>query len=173
VRPYDAKNREELANGGFPRAEIPAAAAILESYRKAANYRRLDEAGHRRVYFILARLLKAAAAHASAPTVVQGGLRVLEAIGSRASYLALLKEQPAALDRLIEVCAISGFLSRQIADFPLLLDELIDAKAFDELPTRAGFTLELAARTERLSPDDPERQVEARRQFQKGGVFTG
>jgi [glutamine synthetase] adenylyltransferase / [glutamine synthetase]-adenylyl-L-tyrosine phosphorylase len=168
----DAKIEEELANGGFPRAEIPCAAATLESYRKAANYRRLDEAGHRRVYFILARLLRAAAAHASAATVVQRVLRVLEAIGSRASYLALLKEQPAALDRLIEVCAISGFLSRQIADFPLLLDELIDAKAFDELPTRAGFTLELAARTERLSSDDPERQVEALRQFQKVAVFT-
>jgi glutamate-ammonia-ligase adenylyltransferase len=168
----DAKIEEELANGGFPRSEIPAAAAILESYRKAANYRRLDEAGHRRVYFILARLLKAAAAHASAATVVQRVLRVLEAIGSRASYLALLKEQPAALDRLIEVCAISGFLSRQIADFPLLLDELIDAKAFEELPSRAGFTLELAARTERLSSDDPERQVEALRQFQKVAVFS-
>jgi glutamate-ammonia-ligase adenylyltransferase len=117
-------------------------------------------------------VLKAAAAHASPATVVQRVLRVLEAIGSRASYLALLKEQPAALDRLIEVCAISGFLSRQIAEFPLLLDELIDAKAFDELPTRAGFTMELAARTERLSPDDPERQVEALRQFQKVAVFT-
>jgi len=168
----DAKIEEELANSGFPRAEIVAVAAILESYRQAANYRRLDEAGHRRLYFILARVLRAAAAHASPATVVQRVLRVLEAIGSRASYLALLKEQPAALDRLIEVCAISGFLSRQIADFPLLLDELIDAKAFDELPTRAGFTLELAARTERLSPDDPERQVEALRQFQKVAVFT-
>src|SRR3984957_12081082 len=168
----DAKIEEELANGGFPRAEIPAAAAILESYRKAANYRRLDEAGHRRVYFILARLLKAAAAHASAAMVVQRVLRVLEAIGSRASYLALLKEQPAALDRLIEVCAISGFLSRQIADFPLLLDELIDAKAFEELPSRAGFERELAARTERMPTDDPERQVEALRQFQKVAVFT-
>jgi glutamate-ammonia-ligase adenylyltransferase len=168
----DAKIEVELANGGFPPTEIPAVAAILESYRQAANYRRLDEAGHRRLYFILARLLKAAAAHASPTTVVQRVLRVLEAIGSRASYLALLKEQPAALDRLIEICAISGFLSRQIADFPLLLDELIDAKAFDELPTRAGFTLELAARTERLSPDDPERQVEALRQFQKVAVFT-
>src|SRR4029077_6022988 len=60
----------------------------------------------------------------------------------------------------------------QIADFPLLLDELIDAKAFDELPTRAGFTRELAARTERLSPEDPERQVEALRQFQKVAVFS-
>jgi glutamate-ammonia-ligase adenylyltransferase len=168
----DTKIEEELANSGFPRAEIAAVAAILQAYRHAANYRRLDEAGHRRLYVILARLLKSAAAHVSPAIVVQRVLRVLEAIGSRASYLALLKEQPAALDRLIEVCAISGFLSRQIADFPLLLDELIDAKAFDELPTRAGFTLELAARTERLSPDDPERQVEALRQFQKVAVFN-
>ncbi|MEO7205373.1 MAG: bifunctional [glutamate--ammonia ligase]-adenylyl-L-tyrosine phosphorylase/[glutamate--ammonia-ligase] adenylyltransferase [Steroidobacteraceae bacterium] len=168
----DAKIEEELANTGFPRTEIAAVAAILESYRQAANYRRLDEAGHRRLYVILARLLKAAAAHASPATVVQRVLRVIEAIGSRASYLALLKEQPAALDRLIEVCAISGFLSRQIADFPLLLDELIDAKAFDELPARAGFTLEVAARTERLPADDPERQVEALRQFQKVAVFS-
>ncbi|HEX3398640.1 MAG TPA: bifunctional [glutamate--ammonia ligase]-adenylyl-L-tyrosine phosphorylase/[glutamate--ammonia-ligase] adenylyltransferase [Steroidobacteraceae bacterium] len=168
----DAKIEEELANGGFPAAEIGAVAAMLESYRQAAPYRRLDEAGHRRLHVILARLLKAAAQRPSPATVVQRVLRVLEAIGSRASYLALLKEQPAALERLIEVCAISGFLSRQIADFPLLLDELIDAKAFDELPTRQGFTLELAARTERLSPDDPERQVEALRQFQKVAVFT-
>jgi len=104
--------------------------------------------------------------------VVQRVLRVLESIGTRSSYFALLKEQPAALNRLIEVCAISGFLARQIADFPLLLDELIDAKAFDELPSRESFVLELAARTERLPADDPERQVEALRQFQKVAVFS-
>jgi glutamate-ammonia-ligase adenylyltransferase len=168
----DAKIEEELANSGFPSGEIAAVAANLEAYRRAAPYRRLDEAGHRRLYVILARLLKLAAQHAAPAIVVQRVLRVLEAIGTRASYLALLKEQPAALDRLIDVCAISGFLSRQIADFPLLLDELIDAKAFDELPSRQGFALELAARTERLSPGDPERQVEALRQFQKVAVFA-
>jgi glutamate-ammonia-ligase adenylyltransferase len=167
----DAKVDEELANGGFPKTQIPAVAEILEAYRRAAPYRRLDEVGHRRLYVILARLLKSAAERPAPAVVVQRVLRVLEAIGTRASYLALLKEQPAALDRLIDICAISGFLSRQIADFPLLLDELIDAKAFDELPTRQRFTQELAARTERLSPDDPERQVEALRQFQKVAVF--
>ena len=39
-------------------------------------------------------------------------------------------------------------------------------------PRAPGFTLELAARTERMPPDDPERQVEALRQFQKVAVFT-
>ncbi len=131
----------------------------------------MDEAGRRRLHAILGRLLKAAARHPEPAGVVQRVLRVLEAIGTRSSYFALLKEQSAALDRLIDVCAISGFLSRQIADFPLLLDELIDGKAFDELPSRQSFVLELAARTERLPADDPERQVEALRQFQKVAVF--
>jgi [glutamine synthetase] adenylyltransferase / [glutamine synthetase]-adenylyl-L-tyrosine phosphorylase len=176
----EAKIADELESGGFPPGEIAAAAATLEAYRQSASYRRLDEAGRRRLHVVVGRLLKAAAelpaaapgAPPAAATVVQRVLRVLEAIGTRSSYLALLKEQPPALNRLIEVCAISGFLSRQIADFPLLLDELIDAKAFDELPSRQGFVQELAARTERLPADDPERQVEALRQFQKVAVFT-
>jgi glutamate-ammonia-ligase adenylyltransferase len=168
----DAKIGEELAQSGFPQGEIAAVAATLDAYRHAASYRRLDEAGTRRLHVILERLLKAASQQPEPAAVVQRVLRVLEAIGTRSSYFALLKEQPAALNRLIEVCAISGFLSRQIADFPLLLDELIDAKAFDELPSRRSFVLELAARTERLPADDPERQVEGLRQFQKVAVFT-
>jgi len=167
----DSKIDDELRNSGFPHGDIAGVAATLDVYRHAASYRRLDEAGRRRLHVILGRLLKASARHPAPASVVQRVLRVLEAIGTRSSYLALLKEQSAALDRLIDVCAISGFLSRQIADFPLLLDELIDGKAFDELPSRQSFVLELAARTERLPADDPERQVEALRQFQKVAVF--
>ena len=162
----------ELDGCGFAEPDIAQVAAILDAYRHAAAYRRLDEAGQRRLHVILARLLKAAAKRPLPATLIQRVLRVLEAIGTRASYLALLKEQPPALARLIDVCAISGFLAAQIADFPLLLDELIDAKAFDELPSRHGFAFELAARTERLPADDPERQVEALRQFQKVAVFS-
>ena len=162
----------ELAAGGFPGPAIPAVAGQLGAYRRAAPYRRLDDAGRRRLRVIVERLLKAAARQPDPATVVERVLRVLDAIGARSSYLALLREQPAALDRLIDVCAVSGFLARQIADFPLLLDELIDPKAFHELPSRDGFIGEVAARTERLPADDPERQVEALRIFQKVAVFA-
>ncbi len=163
---------EELANRGFPAGEIPAVAALLETYRQSASYRKLDEAGRRRLHAILGGLIAAAAAMPESHALVDRVLRILESIGARSSYLALLKEQPPALARLIEVCAISGFLARQIAEFPLLLDELIDPKLFDELPSREGFALELAARSERLPADDPERQVEGLRQFQKAAVFA-
>jgi [glutamine synthetase] adenylyltransferase / [glutamine synthetase]-adenylyl-L-tyrosine phosphorylase len=161
---------EELTMSGFPAASISTVAQMLETYRQAAPYRRLDEAGRRRLRFILNRLLKSAARQEAPARVIDRVLRVLDSIGARSSYLALLKEQPPALKRLIDVCAISGFLARQIADFPLLLDELIDVKAFDELPSRERFTRELAAR--RLPADDPEREVEALRVFQKVAVFA-
>jgi [glutamine synthetase] adenylyltransferase / [glutamine synthetase]-adenylyl-L-tyrosine phosphorylase len=167
----NAKIPVELVNRGFPAAAAAEIAAALQGLRSAATYRRLDEAGLRRLQVIIDRLLLAATQQPQPGVVATRVLRVLEAIGTRSSYFALLKEQPPALDRLIEVCAISGFLARQIADFPLLLDELIDAKAFDELPSRQGFVQQLAARTERLPADDPERQVEALRQFQKVAVF--
>ncbi len=162
----------ELAEYRFPPVDIVPLGTLLNEYRHAASYRRLDEGARRRVHVILGRLLKSAALRPEPAVVVQRVLRVLEAIGARSSYLALLKEQPPALDRLVEVCAVSGFLARQIADFPLLLDELIDPNAFDELPSRASFVRELEARTERLPADDPERQVEALRQFQKAAVFS-
>jgi glutamine synthetase adenylyltransferase/Zn-dependent oligopeptidase len=167
----DADMAKELAAANFPTAQIAPLGALLTEYRASASYRRLDEGARRRVHVILGRLVTAAALRSAPVVVVQRVLRVLEAIGARSSYLALLKEQPPALERLIEVCAVSGFLAAQIADFPLLLDELIDPNTFAGPPTRAGFERELDACTERLPADDPERQVEALRQFQKVAVF--
>ena len=133
--------------------------------------RKLDEVGRRRLQFILARVLASTVKLAQSVAVIARILGIIDAIGAR-SYLALLKEQPAALERLIDVCAISGFLAQQIAEFPLLLDELIDRRAFEELPSRSTFARELAARTERLPADDQERQVEGLRQFQKAAIFA-
>ena len=85
---------EDLVEVGFPQTEIAAVARLLDSYRHAAPYRRLDDNGRRRVRVILARLLKAAALKPSPATVIERVLRVLDAIGARSSYLALLKEEP-------------------------------------------------------------------------------
>jgi len=167
----DLEIGDELLARGYAPAAIGPVAELLDGYRQAASYRRLDDGARRRVQVILGRLLKVAATRPAPAAVVQRVLRVLEAIGARSSYLALLKEQPAALTRLIEVCSVSGFLAAQVADFPLLLDELIDPNAFDEPPSRDSFVRELQARTDRLPADDPERQVEALRQFQKVAVF--
>jgi glutamate-ammonia-ligase adenylyltransferase len=153
-------------------SEIAASVSALQAYRSSASYRRLSDVGRRRVHAALAKVIGLLGARPTATEPLVRVLRVFEAIGARSAYLALLIENPAALVRLVDVCAVSGFLARQIADFPLLLDELVDARAFEEAPSRERFVRELAARTERLPSDDPERQVEALRAFQKAAVFA-
>ncbi|MGH8311218.1 MAG: bifunctional [glutamate--ammonia ligase]-adenylyl-L-tyrosine phosphorylase/[glutamate--ammonia-ligase] adenylyltransferase, partial [Steroidobacteraceae bacterium] len=96
---------------------------------------------------------------------------MLEAISARSTYLALLNENAPALARLIAICERSDFLTAQIAAFPLLLDELIDERILEDMPTREQFAEELAARLRHAPEVDPERQVEALRQFQRAATF--
>ncbi|HUY83011.1 MAG TPA: bifunctional [glutamate--ammonia ligase]-adenylyl-L-tyrosine phosphorylase/[glutamate--ammonia-ligase] adenylyltransferase, partial [Steroidobacteraceae bacterium] len=103
---------EELLARGIAPTAAGAVAPLLEAYRGSAAYRKLDEVARRRLHAILDRLVAAAAGRERPAALIERLLRILETIGSRSSYLALLKERPQALVRLIEVCAISGFLAR-------------------------------------------------------------
>jgi glutamate-ammonia-ligase adenylyltransferase len=83
----------------------------------------------------------------------------------------LLNENALALTRLVDLCAQSGFLAEQIAAFPLLLDELLDERLIDAIPTREEFAAELRSRMAGAGAEDPEHQVELLRQFQRAAVF--
>src|SRR3546814_2995158 len=80
-------------------------------------------------------------------------LPLLHNIRRRASYLALLDEQPAALQRLGSVLARSALLGERLAAHPLLLDELLDVRVSGELPGRDAL---VAACDAALVHEDPE-----------------
>jgi len=143
----------------------------LDQLRDTSYYRRLDETGRRRLHELLGRLLPLVAQSKSpGPTLVRV-LKIVERIGGRTVYLALLNENAAALRRLVALCEQSQFLADQIAAQPLLLDELIDERLIDEAPTRAQFAEELALRRQNMQNEEPERQVELLREFQSAALF--
>ena len=143
----------------------------LAQLRESAYLRRLDAAGRRRLTALLPKLLQRIAGRDSEPTALIRVLHVLERIGGRTVYLALLNENALALTRLVDLCAQSGFLAEQIAAFPLLLDELLDERLIDAIPTREEFAAELRSRMAGAGAEDPEHQVELLRQFQRAAVF--
>jgi [glutamine synthetase] adenylyltransferase / [glutamine synthetase]-adenylyl-L-tyrosine phosphorylase len=173
---------ESAFAGSAPRTELagaleslgvvaPAAiAALLVALKESGYYRRLDEPGRRRLHALLPRLVAAASRQAEPTECVRRALSVVEAIGTRTAYLALLNENPLALARLIEICALGSFLPAQVAAFPLLLDELVDQRLFEESPSRAQLTEELELRAA-AEPEDEERSIELLRQFQRAAVF--
>jgi glutamate-ammonia-ligase adenylyltransferase len=166
----DARRRERLAPLLAP-ALVEPVLARLQQLRDSGYYRRLDETGRRRLQQLLPSLLGAIAPLADAGAALARVLHVLERIGGRTVYLALLNENAVARERLLELCAHSQFLADQIAAFPLLLDELLDDRLFTAVPSRAELAQELRARMADCPADDPERQVDALRQFQRTAMF--
>jgi glutamate-ammonia-ligase adenylyltransferase len=171
----------EVARLGL--GDASALARQLIELRLSPYFLRLDEHGRKRIATLLPRLLRAVVAisgAASSPgpggaaadtaAVLRRLVRIIESIGGRTAYLALLNENPQALDRLVEVCRHGDFIAGQVASFPILLDELIDARVFEELPDRAQFARELDARLEHAG-EDIERQVDALRHFQRAARF--
>jgi glutamate-ammonia-ligase adenylyltransferase len=158
-----------LVQAGF--TDAAEAARLLLELRASALVRKLDEPGRRRLQALLPVLL-ADVAHSSAQLpVLRRVLRIIEAVGQRSAYFALLQENGAARARLVELCRHGDFLATQIATHPLLLDELIDERLLSQLPERAAFAQDLESRMEQLREEDPEQQVEALRQFQRAALF--
>jgi [glutamine synthetase] adenylyltransferase / [glutamine synthetase]-adenylyl-L-tyrosine phosphorylase len=151
--------------------DTAALSGLIEQLRSGAYYRRLDETGRRRLHELFARLMPLIVQLTAPAAALTRIMKILERIGGRTVYLALLNENVAALKRLVALCERSQFLTDLIAAQPLLLDELIDARLIDVPPTRAQFAEELAVRRAAMQNEDPERQVEILRQFQGAATF--
>ena len=164
---------ESLGRAGF--AEPAEAAQMLLALRASALVRKLDEPGRQRLQALLPPLLAdigaARIAGAEQLAVLRRIISILEATGKRSAYFALLRESQPARSRLIEICRHGEFLVRQIASYPLLLDELVDERLLSELPGRQALARELQAAMEQLRGEDPEHQVEALCHFQRAAVF--
>jgi len=116
-------------------------------------------------------LLERIGASAAPLATLKRILRILEAIGQRSAYFALLHEREDACARLVQLVAHGDFLVGQIAAQPLLLDELIDERLLASAPDRAQLAAELDLTLSQQRADEPERQVEALRQFQQAALF--
>jgi glutamate-ammonia-ligase adenylyltransferase len=152
-------------------ADTGALATALDQLHASTYFRRLDETGRRRLRDVLPRILRLAVLTDTPEITFARLAKILEKIGGRTVYLALLNENAAVLQRLVQLCAQSQFLADQVAAHPLLLDELLDERLFEEQPSRERFGQDLAAVSAAIQGEDEERQVEMLRQFQRAALF--
>ncbi|MEO6264511.1 MAG: bifunctional [glutamate--ammonia ligase]-adenylyl-L-tyrosine phosphorylase/[glutamate--ammonia-ligase] adenylyltransferase [Luteimonas sp.] len=162
----DAGDAEVLAAAGF--ADAGSADASLRDFSRAPALRALSDAARVRLDRVLPALLDAATASSQPDAALRRLLPLLHNILRRASYLALLDEQPAALQRLVDVVARSALLAERLAAYPLLLDELLDVRVAGLLPGHAEMTQACAAA---LAIDDTEAALQALNESQQALSF--
>jgi glutamate-ammonia-ligase adenylyltransferase len=140
--PDDAQ-ADALVGAGFTDAE-----SAHEALRRLAGSALRRSLSARAVAWfdrIVPSLVAQAAASDAPDASLARGIALLTAIGRRSSYFALLAEQPAALERLAEVCAGSALLAERLTEHPLLLDELLDVRAAGPLPDTTTIAADFAA----------------------------
>jgi glutamate-ammonia-ligase adenylyltransferase len=148
-----------------------AALALLKGLRTGGAYVALSAEGRARMDRLVPKLLAAAARGPAPATTLARLVRLLEAIGRRTTYLALMVEAPAVLEQLVRLAGASPWIANWIAQHPILLDELIDPRSLYELPARAELADELRQRLAHIPEDDLELQMEVLREFRHGHVL--
>jgi glutamate-ammonia-ligase adenylyltransferase len=161
--PDDEKSMELLRAAGY--REPGDVLAMLRGLREGSAYEAMSAESRVRLDRLVPLLLSAAARTREPEETFARLVRLLEAIGRRASYLALLVENPMALSQLVKLLAASPWIAGWIAQHLIVLDELLDPRALYTPLTRAQLAEELRARLAAVAADDVELQMELLREF--------
>jgi glutamate-ammonia-ligase adenylyltransferase len=158
-----------LAEAGYPDAEETL--QWLQAFREGAVTRFLGEQGQQRLNELMPQLLQAAAGEAEPAEVLRRLGELLEAIAGRTTYLSLLVENPLALAQLTRLCGASAWVAAQLAQHPILLDELLDPRALYDPLDKQGLRRLLELRMSGIPAEDLEQQMDSLRQFRQAAVL--
>ncbi|GGP23345.1 bifunctional [glutamate--ammonia ligase]-adenylyl-L-tyrosine phosphorylase/[glutamate--ammonia-ligase] adenylyltransferase [Silvimonas iriomotensis] len=159
---------EGLANLGYQNAtEIHRRLAGMQA---SSRYQQLSERSRQRMDAILPALLEVAAGYPNPDTTFLRILDLLESIGRRESYLALLAEHPQTLNRLASLYSASPWVAEYLTRHPILLDELLDVRLLYQAPDWAEAGKQLRAQM-KDHLDDTEARMDVLRHFQHTQVF--
>lgn len=124
--------RQRLEAIGF---EQPGEAAehLQRSHARLAR-RALSAEGRRRLEQLMPKLIQALGHQRPPDTGLADLLRLVDQVSRRSAYLALLRERPETLERLVRVFHLSQRVAEWIIASPQLIDDLLDPINGFELP---------------------------------------
>jgi glutamate-ammonia-ligase adenylyltransferase len=158
-----------LADAGYAQPEE--ALQLLTGLRGAADYEAMAAESRARLDRLMPLLIGAAGLTHEPLTTLARLIRLVEAIGRRATYFALLVENPMVLSQLVRLAAASEWIANWIALHPIVLDELLDPASLYVPLTREGLAEELRTRLAAIPSDDLELQMEVLREFRHSYVL--
>ena len=150
-----------LTSHGYQQAER--CYQMLQAFRHSPRCRHLTQTARLRLDRFAVLLLGELTHVESTDVVLLNVLHLLENIVGRSAYLALLTENPHALQALLHWFAHSPFITELLVAQPFLLETLLDQDASWRPPSRKQLAKTLQARLAHC--EESELQDDALRQF--------
>jgi [glutamine synthetase] adenylyltransferase / [glutamine synthetase]-adenylyl-L-tyrosine phosphorylase len=142
----------------------------LDALRASQRYALLPADSKRRLDRLMPALVRATRATPDPEATLARGVDLVEAIATRAAYLALLAEHPQALERVARIIGASSWAAHFITRHPLLLDELLDERLLTAALDVSAFSTNLRNQVDAAS-GDTERQMDLLREAHQAQVF--
>ncbi|MBI3526541.1 MAG: bifunctional [glutamate--ammonia ligase]-adenylyl-L-tyrosine phosphorylase/[glutamate--ammonia-ligase] adenylyltransferase [Betaproteobacteria bacterium] len=120
-----------LAGMGF--SDVGRIYARLMAIRGSARYRRMAASSQALLDRLIPQLMETAHVLPNPDTTFERMFNVVDSIGRREAYLALLLEYPNATARLARLASASPWAADYLAQHPVLLDELIDPQGSSDV----------------------------------------
>ena len=159
---------ETLVGQGF--ADSDELNRLIRATQEGSKIKRLAGASRERFVQLLPHAVDAARATDAPDVALKRLLHFLEAIASRASYLALLIQSRAALLRLAKLLAASEWAAQYLTTHPILLDELLDERMLNAAPDFAAWSAIASAQLQ-AQRGDLEAQMNVLREAHQAQAF--
>ncbi|WP_410497772.1 bifunctional [glutamate--ammonia ligase]-adenylyl-L-tyrosine phosphorylase/[glutamate--ammonia-ligase] adenylyltransferase [Chitinibacter sp. S2-10] len=142
----------------------------LSAIQDSSKYRQMPDRCRRRLDAILPSLISITAEFDNPDATLMRLLELLDSIGRRESYLALLAEHPQTLKRLASLYSASPWVSEYLTRHPILLDELLDVRLLHQAPDWSKLGRLLREQMQE-HVDDVEARMDCLRHFQHSQIF--
>lgn len=143
----------------------------LRALKTGRAYAAHSRFGRERVDQVLPLLIRAAGGTATPEDTLIRLLDIVESIGRRSAYLALLKENPPVLGQLVRLAAASPWVAAWIGQHPILLDELLDPVSAEAGASREAIHAEFVERLANRDHEDLETLMEVLRELRHAHVL--
>ena len=161
------EDRAQLEEAGFddPRRVVE----LLDDLAAARNRSTVSADGRQRLDALMPEVLQIACRQPHPVRVVERLVPILKALLRRSTYLALLRENPEALQIFVRLAGQSRWVAEQLAEQPVFMEVLLDKHAWDLLSGRNSLVDELGAAL--AAAADEEARVDELRAFKEKRVF--
>ena len=140
---------------------------LLAGIRHSRFYQAFSREGRERLDALMPVVLKSCTQTDRPDTAISRVLFVIESIGRRSAYLALLSENALALSQLIRLVSASNEISHWIASHPVILDELIDPITAYQPQDAREIGQELERKLRSHDEEDLEAAMEVLREYRQ------
>ena len=136
----------------------------INAFRDSSRVRQMPQASHARMEQLVPQIIAAVAAMPNPDATLERMLTLLESISRREAYLALMLQFPQTIERGARLASASPWAAQYLARYPILLDELLDARTLHAPAVWQELQTQLRRRLDEAG-DDGEAQMNALRHF--------